>query len=294
MGFSKKLLVLVSIVFSVSFSSCLKSSEPTADDKARENDEAIQAHLVKNGITAQKTVDGIYYVITKTNPTGKVATNGDLMQFQYLTSRLDGFRLDSSTAAKPAYSPLGTVNNLWSYLGSLMKEGEKIKVFLPYTLGYGAEATTNLPAYSPIQLDFAIEKIRNEDEQIDNYIADNKWVTKKTSSGLRYIITSPIAAADSLKKGQKVTLKYTGKLLYYSAIAGTDGKITNTFDSGSFSFTLGNGEVVAGFDEGVSKFKVGEKGVILFPSALGYKDVAQSKIPAKSPLMFEIEIVSAQ
>ena len=290
----KSAILLIAVSFSFVLSSCFKSADPIEDVKKKENDAAIQAHLAKNNITAKQTADGIYYVITKTNSSGKTAVEGDLIQFQYLTSRLDGFKLDSSTVAKPAYSPFGTVNNLWSYLATIIKEGEKVTVFLPYTMGYGAEATTNVPAYSPIQLDFGIEKLRSEAEQIENFVVENKFAAKKTASGLHYVVSHPIPAGDSLKKGQNITLKYTGKLLYYSAIVGTDGKITNTFDAGTFSFVLGSGNVVAGFDEGVSKFKVGEKGIILFPSSLGYKDVAQAKIPAKSPLMFEIEVVSAQ
>jgi FKBP-type peptidyl-prolyl cis-trans isomerase len=274
--------------------SCVKNTEPIDTVKLRENDEAIQAHLKSLNIVASKNADGAYFVITNQNPSGKKPELGDLMTFQYLTTRLDGFKLDSSKVAIPNYSPYGTINSLWSYLAANIKEGEVLTAYLPYNLAYGTQESTNLPAYSPIKMQFKLDKLSTEDEQINMYISDNKLNATKTETGLRYVISNPIATADALKKGQKVTVKYTGKHLYYQAVYDANGKPTTQFDTGSFSMTLGNGEVVAGFDEGISKFKVGEKGIIIFPSSLGYKDAGQTKIPAKSPLYFDIEIVSAQ
>ena len=124
-----------------------------------------------------------------------------------------------------------------------------------------------------------------EDEQIESYIKSKSLViTEKTSSGLRFILTSPNAAGAVLKKGQNVNVNYSGRLL-------SDKK----FDSGNFGFTLGVGQVVGGFDEGIAKMKVGEKGTIIFPSSLGYgSQGAGSDIPGNSPLIFNIEIVSAR
>jgi FKBP-type peptidyl-prolyl cis-trans isomerase len=291
----KNVLFVFSLMFLVSLTSCLSDKEPIEDQKARENDEAIQAYLKSKNITAQKTADNVYYVITKSNPSGKAPVIGDLIKFQYLISRLDGFKLDSTKAATPTYSLYGTIgSDLFSYVTAYMKEGEKMTIFLNHKLAFGAQETANLPAYSPIALDFSVEKLSNEEEQIESYIADNKLVATKTSTGLRYSIANPIAAGTVLTKGQKVSVKYTGKLLYYAANLDASNKPTTVFDSGTFSFTLGNGEVVAGWDEGLTKFKVGEKGVIVFPSSLGYKDVGSGTIPPKAPLAFEVEVISAQ
>ncbi len=290
----KSTLLLASFILLVSLASCIKTAEPIETVKAKENDATIQAYLKAKNITAIKTDIGIYYVITKTNSTGKVPATGDLVTFQYQTGRLDGLKLDSTTVDKPGYSPFGTVDNLWSYLSTYLKEGEKLTAYVPFNFGYGANDRTNLPGYSPVAIDFSIIKLRTEAQQIDNYLTENKLSVTTTGTGLRYNISNPIAKGDTLKKGQKIAVKYTGKLLYYTSIVDAAGAFTKVFDSGTFTFTLGNGEVVAGFDEGISKFKVGEKGVIAFPSELGYKDVKQTKFPAKTPLLFEIEIVSAQ
>lgn len=291
----KSLLLIFSLFSVVNLTSCLSNKEPIEDQKTRENNEAIQAYLNSKNITTQKTADGINYVITQANPAGKAPVLGDLIEFQYKISRLDGFILDSSSVDKPTYLPFGTIgSDLYSYITSFMKEGEKMKVFLNHKFAFGAQVKANLPAYSAIILDFSIKKLSSEDQQIESYITDNKLVATKTETGLRYAISNPIVAGTALLKGQKITVKYTGKLLYYSAIADAAGKATKVFDSGTFSFTIGNSEVVAGFEEGVGKMKVGEKGVIIFPSSLGYKDADKGTIPPKSPLAFEIEVVSAQ
>jgi FKBP-type peptidyl-prolyl cis-trans isomerase len=124
-----------------------------------------------------------------------------------------------------------------------------------------------------------------EDEQIESYVnSKNLVITEKTSSGLRFILTSPNEAGAALVARQNVTVKYAGRLLS-----------DKQFDAGTFSFTLGVGQVVGGFDEGIAKLKVGEKGTIIFPSSLGYGSRgAGGDIPGNSPLIFDIEIVSAR
>jgi FKBP-type peptidyl-prolyl cis-trans isomerase len=285
------LLVLITISYS-----CFKTQEPIEVTKTKENNAEIEAFIKAKNIGATKNADGFYTLFTKTNPTGRVPAVGDLVKYQFSTANLNGIKIDSSTKANPRYFPYGTIiSNSLSYCTSLLKEGESITIYLDHSGGYGGNARPNLPAYSPIVLNFSLEKLSNEDEQIENYILDNKINgIQKTATGLRYAITSPKADGIELKKGNLVTIKYTGKLLYFSSILDANRKITNVFDSGSFDFTLGSGGVIAGFDEGVAKLKVGEKGILLIPSVIGYQDKAQGEIPAKSPLFFEIEVVAAK
>jgi FKBP-type peptidyl-prolyl cis-trans isomerase len=124
-----------------------------------------------------------------------------------------------------------------------------------------------------------------EEEQITAYIAKKGFtVTETTASGLRYIRTLANVSGTSLKIGQTISVKYTGKLL-------TDKQ----FDSGSFAFVLGGGGVIKGFDEGIAKMKIGEKATLIFPSSLGYgSSGAGSDIPGYAPLLFDIEVVSAR
>ncbi len=124
-----------------------------------------------------------------------------------------------------------------------------------------------------------------ENQKIEEYISSKKLtITEKTTSGLRFILTKANLSGAKLTKGQYVTVNYAGRLLS-----------DKQFDSGVFPFYLEAGGAVAGFVEGVGKMRVGEKATLIFPSALGYGSRAQgSDIPAYSPLIFDIEVVSAK
>lgn len=100
----------------------------------------------------------------------------------------------------------------------------------------------------------------------------------KTSSGLYYrdLVVGTGAVAEA---GTFATVGYTGWL--------SDGTM---FDSGSFSFTVGVGEVVPGFDEGVLGMKVGGKRKLVMPPNLGYGDRTNGPIPANSTLVFDVEL----
>lgn len=88
------------------------------------------------------------------------------------------------------------------------------------------------------------------------------------------------------KVGQRVTVHYTGKFL--------DGKV---FDSSKlhgqpFSFRLGAGEVIRGWDEGVAGMKVGEVCELTIPSELAYGKRGVGPIPPDATLVFEVELIA--
>ena len=91
------------------------------------------------------------------------------------------------------------------------------------------------------------------------------------------------------KQGDKVTVHYTGWL--------EDGtKFDSSVDRGpAFIFTLGVGQVIQGWDEGMLGAKVGEKRKLTIPSVLAYGETGMgSIIPANSILIFEVEIINIQ
>ena len=102
----------------------------------------------------------------------------------------------------------------------------------------------------------------------------------RTSSGLYYedIATG---SGDPAAAGHEVEVAYTGWL--------TDG---TTFDSGAFSFVLGAGGVVRGFDEGVTGMRVGGIRRIIIPPALGYGSQGSGPVPPDSIMIFRIEVLS--
>ncbi|MCC6817863.1 MAG: FKBP-type peptidyl-prolyl cis-trans isomerase, partial [Bacteroidia bacterium] len=59
-----------------------------------------------------------------------------------------------------------------------------------------------------------------------------------------------------------------------------------------FSFIVGRGEVIVGWDEGFSYLRVGEQATLIIPSKLGYGEMDMGEIPANSTLIFEVEVMS--
>jgi FKBP-type peptidyl-prolyl cis-trans isomerase FkpA len=90
--------------------------------------------------------------------------------------------------------------------------------------------------------------------------------------------------------GHQVSVSYTGWL--YDATK-SDHKGAQFDSNGAFTFTLGNGSVIAGWDQGVPGMKVGGTRVLVIPPSLGYGSKANGSIPANSTLIFEITLIGA-
>ena len=90
--------------------------------------------------------------------------------------------------------------------------------------------------------------------------------------------------------GKTATVTYTGWL--YSATA-SDHK-GSQFDTGTFSFTVGTGQVIPGFDQGVQGMLVGGTRVILIPSSMGYGSSGQGTIPPNAGLVFQVTLNAVQ
>lgn len=89
--------------------------------------------------------------------------------------------------------------------------------------------------------------------------------------------------------GKKVTVNYVGTL--------TDGtKFDSSYDRNEpFSFTLGAGEVIKGWDEGVAGMKIGGKRKLTIPSNLAYGDNGvPGAIPGGATLIFEVELLKVE
>jgi peptidylprolyl isomerase len=103
--------------------------------------------------------------------------------------------------------------------------------------------------------------------------------------GLDIVITKE-GEGVSVKTGDNIDVHYIGKL--------EDG---NVFDSSRerkkpYNFTIGEGEVIKGWEKGVIGMKVGEIRVLTISPELGYGFRSQGPIPPNSTLIFEIELMS--
>lgn len=111
-----------------------------------------------------------------------------------------------------------------------------------------------------------------------------------TSSGLKYI-DHKVGTGVEAVRGATVEVHYTG-WLYENGKRGK--KFDSSLDRGKpFSFKLGAGQVIRGWDEGVQGMKVGGKRELIIPPQLGYgsHDVGNGLIPPNSTLDFEVELL---
>jgi peptidylprolyl isomerase len=108
-----------------------------------------------------------------------------------------------------------------------------------------------------------------------------------TPSGLQYedIV---VGTGASPQQAGRVTVHYTGTFL--------DGKkFDSSVDRGQpFTFVIGVGQVIKGWDEGVATMKVGGKRNLIIPADLAYGSRGQGPIPPNTTLYFEVELLSVQ
>ncbi len=117
-----------------------------------------------------------------------------------------------------------------------------------------------------------------------------KMSRTRTASGLEYAILQDGNGA-SPRAGNVVTVQYTGWL-------DNQGQPGKKFDSSydrnqPFSFRIGIGQVIQGWDEGVMTMKIGEKRRLFIPSNLGYGARGDGAvIPANANLIFDAELLN--
>ena len=119
---------------------------------------------------------------------------------------------------------------------------------------------------------------------IEQYLLDNQLTAQSTESGLHYIITKEGTGGHPTLQSE-VKMRYRGYLLdgtVFDEVGGTD----------FIEFPLS--VFIAGWQEGVQKFKKGGEGTLLIPSRLGYGGQEQGTIPANSVLLFDIELIDFQ
>ncbi|GAB3712474.1 hypothetical protein GCM10027592_50930 [Spirosoma flavus] len=300
-------LFIVGVLLLGGLAACQPSNVDATDDTAaiyESNKIDIENYRVSKGLSGTSTASGLYYIITKAGSSSVTPAYGQEIEFNYKlyaltrstsnTSVVTEKLVDSAYAVNPAYFPLFP-NALKPGLeeGILrMHEGEQSILLMPSLLAFGNSANGDIAANSPVRFDITLRRSRTEDQQIDDYIAINKWtVTETTSNGVRIIKTVTNQTGPVPASGQTMTIKFAGKLL--RATTGFSG------GTGTDSKKFGETKYVPGFEEGLSRLRVGEKATVIFPSSQGYGATGAGQngvyvIPPYSPLQFDLELVSSQ
>jgi FKBP-type peptidyl-prolyl cis-trans isomerase FkpA len=95
-------------------------------------------------------------------------------------------------------------------------------------------------------------------------------------------------------EGSTVTVDYTGWLFNNARDDQKGAQIDTSIGREPFTFTLGRGEVIAGWDRGVAGMKVGGTRRLIIPPSLGYGGTRRGPIPPWATLVFDIELLAVQ
>ncbi|MFA6527229.1 MAG: FKBP-type peptidyl-prolyl cis-trans isomerase [Candidatus Babeliales bacterium] len=144
-----------------------------------------------------------------------------------------------------------------------------------------------------VPLDTSKQVLKQGNVSDDKPVKNEEPMVVTCASGLKYEVLKPAPqGAKQPEKGQQVTVHYTGWLEQ-------DGKPGMKFDSSvdrgeKFTFVIGVGQVIKGWDEGVLDMKVGEKRRLTIPAKLGYGARGAGRIiPADATLIFDVELFDA-
>lgn len=270
--------VLVAGLVSLSILAC--SNEGKAGDK--ENMENQQ----NTGDTIT-TASGLKVVFTKKGD-GAQAKVGSKVKVHYTGKLTNGTIFDNSLdRGEPISFPLGQgyVIPGWDEGIAMMRVGDKATLVIPPQLGYGERGSGSIPPNSTLIFDVELMDVI-EVKQPKPYDVEGKPI-QKTPSGLQYIMVSENKDGEQAYANMKVKVEYT---LYLE-----DGKVVDSsIPRGEpFAFTLGVGQVIGGWDEGIRLMKVGDKMRLIVPSKLGYgAQGAGGVIPPNATLIFDVELIS--
>lgn len=158
------------------------------------------------------------------------------------------------------------------------------------TMYIKAERVMSLPdAQAEMQrLGKAMEEKQNvlDTKTLADYVAKEGIQAEKLPTGVYVAVTKPGTGAKP-KPGEMVAVSYKGTLLDGKQFDASlrDGKDT------PYEYAFDQGQVIAGWDQGIAMLQKGAKATILVPSSLGYGTRGSGPIPPNSPLRFDVELV---
>ena len=133
----------------------------------------------------------------------------------------------------------------------------------------------------------SVAQLAQDNALIQAYLKKNHATARKTAGGTYYIIKKTGTGLPP-KKGQTVRVLYRGTVLS----TGKEFDSTAKRNNDPFSFVLGRGQVIPGWDQGIAMLTKGSKAVLLIPSPLAYgARGAGADIPPNTVLRFEVELL---
>ncbi|HLO92175.1 MAG: FKBP-type peptidyl-prolyl cis-trans isomerase [Chloroflexota bacterium] len=286
------------------------------DEMKSKEQSSLENYLKSANITVAPLPSGLYYIETQKG-NGQKPKKGDYGKLHFKVSTIDGKVLYSSyDQGQPMMWEIGQDfdNKGVTEALNLMSKGTKASIIVPSSLAFGEQGRGQMvPPYTTLLYDLeltdivskaqldkenaekekkaAIEKEQAKKQELsilDNYLKTNKISVKPTASGL-YFIEIKKGTGQQAATGKTVKVHYTGTLLN-----GT--KFDSSVDRKQpFEFTIGKGEVIPGWDEGIAMMKEGGKAKLIVPSRLAYGENGRMPtIPPSATLIFDVELIDVK
>ncbi len=281
-------------------------------EKQRKEKAILQNYLVNNKIFTDPTKSGLYFMPIKKGRGAKPDT-GDMCQLYISVKELNSDDiLYSNFGERPLDVEYGKEFDTKGFREGLgmLQPGGAATLIVPSWIGVGqsgrevvAPFTTlvyeveliAIRSLEEVKKDRAQYKIEQEAEKerlkaeepskIEEYISREKINVEPTESGLYFKELVP-GKGDYAVDGNTVTIEY----VHYDL----DGNVLQSSyeDKTPFTFMVGTGAVIKGWEEAVKLMKNGSKAWMLLPSSIGYGDYQRKKeVKPYSPLVFELEII---
>lgn len=276
---------------------------------------AMAEYLEAKKITATPTESGLYYIETLAGKGAKIDT-GSWVKVHFSVSLIDEKPIfstyDRQEPMEFEYGKKFDTEGFEEGVGKMLKGG-KATLIVPSPIAFGEMGRgAMVPPYSTViynvevidivskaehEKKLAEEKKKAEATMENNkkqesalrtkYLQDKKITAKPTASGLIYVEKVKGTGARAVA-GKTVKVHYTGTLL--------DGtKFDSSRDRNEpFEFSLGQGQVIQGWDEGIAMMNVGGKATLIIPSNIAYGDRNAGSIPPYSTLVFDVELMDVK
>jgi FKBP-type peptidyl-prolyl cis-trans isomerase len=254
---------------------------------------------------------------------GAPAAYGEVMKFHFIQKYKDS-TIKQTYDQLPVYQPIDSMQLPKEYFDIFkqVRPGDSIitriltdSVFkgglgmMPKEFKKGEYMFTNFKVLSILKLDkmqedrmaemkkvmeadsiHAIGQKIKDDKELQDYFAGHNIKPVKTELGTYVDIQEK--GGETVKEGQTMSVKYTGKLLDGTPF---DSNVDSSFRHPEpYNVTIGRGGSIEGFEDGLKQFGKGGKGVIYIPSVLGYGTHGSGKIKPNSNLIFEVEILDVK
>ncbi len=311
------------LLLTITLSGCLNNDpiENTFEIQLEKDQEIIDAYLLDNNISsAIKNDAGFYERIINEQADEELVESGDIATVYYKLSLLDGTLLEEVKEPQLPIHLLFNANAIrpqsFEIALSTMKNREKSEFFFPSGMAYVDYFNDPIiPENAIIRLEIEIVRVDDvesfkayQTEVIQEYAQENNLgELEEINDGLHYLQLEA-GSGDPAENLQNVTAHYHGSFL--------DGVV---FDSSidrnePFTFQLGAGQVITGWDNGFENRQIGEKGLLFVPAHQAYgvnffvspKSVVSdlinrgfvapylTDIPPYAILIFEIEVLDLE